>query len=103
MPVPDYQTFMLPLLRLTSKIDISIRDAIAPMVEEFSLASEDIAELLASGQSKVANRISWALSYMMKAGLLERPTRGVYRLTIEGQKVLAQNPKCINLKFLSKL
>ena len=102
MAVPDYQTFMLPLLRLTSKTDVSVKDAIAPMAEAFSLTPEDMSELLTSGQSKVVNRISWALLYMMKAGLLERPTRGVYRLTAEGQKVLAQKPDRIDVKLLSQ-
>jgi len=102
MTVPDYQTFMFPLLKLTAKTDVSVKDAIAPMAEAFSLTPEDMSELLTSGQSKVVNRISWALLYMMKAGLLERPTRGVYRLTAEGQKVLAQNPDRIDVKLLSQ-
>ena len=102
MPVPDYQTFMLPLLRLASKTDVSVKDAIAPMADEFSLTSEDMAELLTSGQSKVVNRISWALLYMMKAGLLERPARGIYRITAEGQKVLANKPGRIDVKLLSQ-
>jgi restriction system protein len=33
---------------------------------------------------------------------LERPARGVYRLTAEGQKVLAQNPDRIDIKFLTQ-
>lgn len=102
MPVPDYQTFMLPLLRLVSKADLLIKDAIAPMAEEFSLTPEDMAELLSSGQGKVGNRIYWALLYMMKAGLLERPARGVYRITAEGQKILDQNPTRIDVKLLSQ-
>lgn len=102
MPVPDYQTFMLPLLRLASKTDVTVKEAIAPMAENFSLTSDDLAELLTSGQSKAVNRISWALLYMMKAGLLERPTRGVYRITSEGQRVLAKNPGRIDAKLLSQ-
>ncbi len=102
MPVPEYQTFMLPLLRLTSTTDVSVKDAITPMAVVFSLTQEDMTELLTSGQSKVGKRISWALLNMMKAGLLERPTRGVYRITKEGQRVLAKNPERIDVKFLNR-
>lgn len=102
MPIPDYQTFMLPLLRLAAQNDITAKDTIAPMVKEFSLTPEDMAELIGSGYSKVVNRISWALVYMTKAGLLERPARGVYHITADGQKVLAKKPERIDTKFLTR-
>jgi restriction system protein len=102
MPIPEYQTFMLPLLRLTSKKEVAIKDAIAPMAKEFALTPKDMAEPLPSGQNKARSRVHWALFYLMNAGLLERPARGVYRITAEGQKVLAQKPDRIDVKFLSQ-
>ena len=48
-------------------------------ISEFGLSDEDSAELLPSGrQTKLYNRIIWALFYMYKSGLLERPQHGLY-------------------------
>lgn len=49
------------------------------------LGSEIRAEKISSGQSRYINRISWACSALTHAGLLERPSRGHYRITEAGQ------------------
>ncbi|MDR1309886.1 MAG: restriction endonuclease [Deltaproteobacteria bacterium] len=100
MTLPDFQTFMLPLLRLASKEDVSTKSAVAPMAEELRLTPDDLAEPLPSGHSKIINRIHWALFYMFKAGLVERPSRGHYRATAEGLEALAGGPGHIDVKFL---
>ncbi len=102
MPIPDFQAFMLPLLRLTSQMDVSVKDSLPPIAKEFSLTPGDMAELLTSGQGKVVNRLAWAFMYLLKAGLVERPSRGIYRITPEGQNALDQKPAQINTKFLSQ-
>ena len=57
--------------------------------------------MLSSGRQPVfANRISWAVIYMERAGLLERTRRGVYRLMPEGKHLLSQSPSSINLNRL---
>ncbi|MDR2947310.1 MAG: hypothetical protein LBV79_11280 [Candidatus Adiutrix sp.] len=101
MSVPDFQEFMLPLLRLASEKDISAKSAVDPLAQEFSLTPADTAERIPTGQSRMVNRIAWALVYLTKAGLLERPARGIYRITTEGQTALAQQPEKIDVKFLS--
>ena len=48
------------------------------------------------------NRVSWAVIYMARAGLLERVRRGVYRLTQEGEGLLAREPSRIDLNLLGE-
>ena len=65
------------------------------------LTEEDRQEMLSSGrQTVLANRISWALLYLERAGLTERIRRGVWRLTAEGQRLLTDPPPRIDLKYL---
>jgi len=81
MPVPDYQTVMLPLLRLAASApEHRFRDAVEALADEFSLTPEERSELLPSGQQPVfSNRVGWANTYLKQAGLLEGPRRGVFR------------------------
>ena len=59
--------------------------------------------MLPSGQQEVFfNRIGWARTYMKKAGLLEAPKRGVFKITSRGQQILKSNPSQIDNKLLSQ-
>ncbi len=67
------------------------------------LSDADLAEMLPSGkQSTFDNRVNWAKTYLDKAGLIETPQRGKYRITEEGKKALASGEK-IDLNYLEKI
>jgi restriction system protein len=104
MAIPDYQSVMLPLLRLASDgSEHTLREAVEDMAEQFKLTEEERKELLPSGsQSTFANRVGWARTYMNKAALLTSTRRGYFRITQRGQDVLAKNPSEINVKFLDQ-
>lgn len=66
------------------------------------LTEEECAEMLPSGkQSKFVNRITWARTYLDRAGLIETPFRGKYRITEAGKKALASG-KEIDLNYLEQ-
>ena len=101
MAIPDFQSFMLPVLRLASQGAIRTTDAIARLSDEFSLTEADRQELLASGrQTRVANRVYWTFVHLTKAELLEREARGLYTITAQGKSVLQESPVRIDLNFL---
>ena len=104
MAIPDYQTIMLPLLRMASdKEEHVFREAVDTLANEFNLTDEERRELLPSGQQEIfTNRVGWARTYMKKAGLLETPRRGRLRITQRGLDVLAQKPKKIDVTFLDQ-
>ncbi len=104
MPVPDFQSLMLPALKAFATGAESplseVRERIA--VAE-GLSAEDVREMLPSGRQTVfVNRVSWAVSYMERAGLLERVRRGVYRLTQEGERLLSRSPSRIDVNLLGE-
>lgn len=104
MSIPDYQSIMLPLLKFTSdKKEHSIREAIEYLANLFKLNEQERKELLPSGQQYVFdNRVSWACTYLKKAGLLESTRRSFFRITDLGLDVLSKNPPGINVKFLEQ-
>ena len=104
MAIPDYQSIMLPLLTLAVDEEVHpSRSTIEALRRKFDLTEEERKELLPSGkQPTFDNRVGWARTYMTKAGLLESPKRGLFKITDRGKQVLAQNPKTINIQFLEQ-
>ena len=93
---------MLPILRLTAD---GKEHEIAEMAEfaakELKVTTADRGVPLPSGTQLVFdNRLGWARTYLKKAGLLESPSRGRYRITTRGLDALKTNPLGIDAKFL---
>jgi restriction system protein len=104
MPIPDYQTIMLPLLDLLSdKKEYLFKDVITTLANQFKLTDEELNEQLPSGQGLLfANRVGWARTYMKKAGLLDAPRRGMLNITERGLNVLEKKPKRIDNSVLKQ-
>ncbi len=69
----------------------------------YQLTPEEKDLLLPSGnQTIMRNRVGWTRTYLKKAGLIESPNRGTFRISEEGKKVLSQKPKQIDVKLLKK-
>lgn len=104
MPIPDYQTLMLPLLRFAADgNDHTTREAVEVLATEFQLTPTERNALLPSGQQPIFNnRVGWANYYLKKAGLLESPRRGTLRITARGKQVLGENPARIDVKYLER-
>jgi restriction system protein len=103
MAVPDYQTLMLPLLREVAKASGSsdISDLRSALAREFKLSEDDLNQRVPSGKQRLLdNRVGWARTYLVKAGLLESPARGQVQITAEGRKALAANIERIDSAFL---
>src|SRR5690606_3205110 len=99
--VPDYQTLMLPVLKLAAEGEWRVPDAAEKIADQLCLTDEEREEILPSGRQRVLhNRIHWAKFYMSKAGLIESPKRGLFRATAEGKAVLANDPPAIDNEAL---
>ena len=101
--IPDYQSLMLPILEVCSNRTISIKEATTTLADKYGLSNEERAQLIPSGQqTTLFNRVSWAKTYLKKAGLIEYPERGKFVITEAGKKVLQSKPNHINIKFLKQ-
>lgn len=104
MPIPGYQEFMLPLLRIASDgSEHSAADAMESIADEFGISEADRDEMLPSGtQTRFYNRVTWALTYLSKSLLLEKTGRGRFRITERGRAVLSSTPARIDNAFLEQ-
>jgi len=104
MAIPDFQSFMLPLLKFASDgKEHSLSEASEALSHHFSITESDRREMLPSGrQTRFNNRVAWANVYLRKSGFLESTRRGRFKITERGQEILRSNPARIDVKFLLK-
>ena len=102
MAIPDYQSFMRPILELARDgKEHSIRELMEPLSAKFNLSQEDQKVLLPSGKQTIfENRLAWAKTYLKQAGLLEVVRRGSFRISPRGQEVLLKAPERIDVEYL---
>lgn len=101
--IPNYEAMMPALLKvLADGKPKSIRQIYhdVTVFRGFSEAQRNL--LLPSGkQNYIENRIGWAKTYLVKAGLLHQPKRGMCQLTPAGAQALASNQE-INNSYLKQ-
>lgn len=104
MGIPDYQSIMLPLLEFAGdEREHTVREAIEFLAARFGLNDQERKMLLPSGQQAIFdNRVGWARTHLKKAGLLESPRRGYFRITSRGLEVLRSKPTKIDVSFLEQ-
>jgi restriction system protein len=103
MPIPDFQTVMLPLLNHLANGESGSPETVEALAAHFALTPDELATRLPSGkQTKFTNRVAWAKSHMKAAGLIDSPRRGVYRLTDRGRQVLAEKPVAVGMPLLMR-
>jgi restriction system protein len=83
---------MLPVLKVAGDDqEHRIGDIIDQLAREFGLTEEERNQSLPSGkQSTFANRVHWAKTYLVQAGLLRATKRAHFRITDRGRGVLAK-------------
>lgn len=104
MPIPDFQTVMLPLLEsLADGKERLMRDVTALLADRFELSDEERQQKLPSGENKLfVNRVAWAKAHLKAAGLIDNPSRGRVRISDEGRRVVASRPGKVNIAVLKK-
>jgi restriction system protein len=104
MPIPDFQTLMLPILQFSADgLEHSMSEAVDYVASKYSLSDEEQNELLPSGQQRrLVNRIGWTRTHLTKAGLLETTKTSHFRITKRGSEVISRNPPKIDMIYLDQ-
>lgn len=98
--IPTYEAMMRPVLECAMNGEVQIGDAVDMVAEKFQLSDQDRELLLPSGkQTKFANRVHWAKTYLKQAGLVEITGRGRFIITERGRQALSSRRE-INNEFL---
>jgi restriction system protein len=104
MAVPDFQSILLPLLKLSADgKEHTVPETEEKLADILNLTKEDREEMLPSGtQRRFVNRLAWTKVHLSKAGLIMSPRRSVYKITQRGLDALKENPDKINMGYLKQ-
>ena len=101
MAIPDYQSLMLPVLKIAAEGETRVPSVAERVANELGLSDEEREEMLPSGRQRLLhNRIHWAKLYMSRAGLIDSPLRGVFSASSAGRALLATKPARIDVGTL---
>jgi len=101
--IPDYESLMRPVLECAAKGECRIADVVERLADKYTLTDEERSELLPSGrQTRFANRVHWAKSYLKQADLVRATKRGHFIITERGKSVLLDPSVRINKSFLEQ-
>ncbi len=90
MTIPNDSDIRVPALQLLKENEsLKLHEFEAPLAEIFALTEAEIEQKYDSGSAKIFyDRITWAIYYIHKAGLVQRPKRGTYQISDLGRKQL---------------
>lgn len=100
MDIPDYESLMPHVLRLANSQTTS-GEAVQQISDELGLSDEQRRIMIPSGtKSLLKSRVDWAVTYLVHAGLLQRPRRAHFEITERGRRCLAKDGPRIDKKYL---
>jgi restriction system protein len=102
MPIPEFNEIKVPALQFFADgAPHKVSEVYSKLAGHFNLTQAELNEILPSGvQPRWHNRANWACYDLFRAGLLDRPKRGLYIISEAGKQLAAQNPKVIDRDFL---
>lgn len=93
MPAPTWDQYMIPSLSALMDGEVHrAREIVGTAARLLEVTDEQREIVIPSGQEQWINRGNWALSYLARAGAVERPSRGRYLITETGRDLLVRHP-----------
>ena len=87
--IPTFDHFLRPILALAAEGSITRRSIQPLLAEQFKLTEAEVAQRFPSGSSTIlANRSGWAMTFLTKAGLIQKVSPKTYLATPAGQEIL---------------
>lgn len=97
--VPSWGNFLIPCLRILADGEIhGRRDIIEWAANDLGLNEKQRAVTVSSGELMYINRSGWAVTHLSKAGAIESPRRGQWRISDVGRTLLKEFPNGISEK-----
>lgn len=89
--IPQFDEIRIQALKeLSSGVVMRAKELRIPLAKHFGLTEEEMNAWYPSGNGEIfLDRISWALSYLFIAGLVEKPQRGDYKISEKGLSMLS--------------
>ncbi|NLN47859.1 MAG: restriction endonuclease [Clostridiales bacterium] len=102
--IPKFDDFYPYILKILENKEVyKLKDIREILAKNMSISESARKELLPSKkQTTFDNRVNWACIYLTKAGILDRPTRGEYKISPEGETFIREKGYNIKLDDLKK-
>ena len=102
MAIPDFQSILRPLFFIFGdEKEHTRRELIDRLSDDFKLSEQDLKKLLPSGRQPIfGNRVSWALTHLKIAKLIDNTERGVLKITERGKEIYKKQPEIMDKKYL---
>ena len=103
MAIPKFHQTFLAILKVLEQGNEQKTSDLPDRILEHGhiiLTPEEASERLDSGELRYYNRIFWAISYLCQGKFVERPSRGLARITKKGMLFLNSKPSEFTLKML---
>ncbi|WP_323995226.1 restriction endonuclease [Aeromonas hydrophila] len=96
--LPSYETMMPAVLKvLADGVARPLREVFERVCQHYAFTPEQLADTLPSGrQTTLRSRVGWAKTYLVKAGLIEQPKRGICLITERGKAALVSGQSIDN-------
>jgi len=104
LPIPDFQSLMLPLLEhVADGAEYTIAGSRDILADRYNMTEEERSQRLPSGAANTFyNRLAWAKTYLERAGLLIKIKRGVFKISNTGIELLRNPPERIDINYLQR-
>ena len=104
MAVPTYDQLMLPLMKLLAEqtAPIKVSEVVELLAECSKLSNDELEQTLPSGKNIFKDRVSWAKTYLVKAGLVQQPKRAFCEISELGRSINLNGLNSITNDFLSQ-
>lgn len=97
--VPSWGNFLIPCLRVLADGEVrGRRDTIERSADDLGLNEAQRVVTVSSGELMYVNRSGWAMTHLSKAGAIESPRRGQWRISDVGRELLIEFPDGISEK-----
>ncbi|MCX2499099.1 restriction endonuclease [Plesiomonas shigelloides] len=96
--LPSYEAMMPTVLEvLADGVARPLREVFELVCQHYAFTPEQLADTLPSGrQTTLRSRVGWAKTYLVKAGLIEQPKRGICHITERGRVALVSGQSIDN-------
>jgi len=102
--LPKFDEFLAPILKYANDgKEHTLSETIEAMSNQFNLSEEDRNLLMPNGKrTYIYDRIAWAITYLVQAGLLVRTGRSKYKISDRGKAEVKIIPEKISYRYLEK-
>lgn len=88
MAIPKYDELFNPLLKVMRNLggSASIPEQETEVIRILNISEKEASVIHRGNRTKLGYRLAWARNYLKRYGLLENSSRGVWALTLQGNK-----------------